>query len=68
MEPLPSDVVGLIQYAKSHFDLAQAALRDGDFARYGAEIARVDAALQRLDELSPGLGLPPPGASASPTP
>jgi uncharacterized membrane protein (UPF0182 family) len=68
VEPLPSDVVGLIQYAKSHFDLAQAALRDGDFARYGAEIARVDAALQRLDELSPGLGLPPPGASASPAP
>ncbi len=26
-----------------HFELAQAALRDGDFARYGEEIARVEA-------------------------
>jgi len=67
-EPLPSDVAGLIEYAKLHFDLAQAALRDGDFARYGEEIARVEAALQRLDELAPGLGLPSPGASASPAP
>ncbi len=65
--PLPTDVAGLIAYAKTHFDLAQAALRDGDFARYGDEIAKVDAALQRLDELAPGLGLSP-GASASPAP
>ncbi len=39
-EPLPNDVVGLITYAKTHFDLAQEALRNGDFARYGEEIAR----------------------------
>ena len=67
-EPLPSDVAGLIAYAKTHFDLAQAALRAGDFALYGEEIARVEAALQRLDELGPGLGVPSPGASASPAP
>jgi uncharacterized membrane protein (UPF0182 family) len=66
--PLPTDVPGLIAYAKTHFDLAQAALRAGDFARYGEEIALVDAALQRLDELSPGLGQPSPGESASPAP
>ena len=34
-EPLPADVAGLIDYANRHFELAQAALRDGDFARYG---------------------------------
>ena len=66
-EPLPSDLVGLIAYANTHFELAQAALRDGDFARYGDEIAKVDAALQRLDELAPSLGLSPE-ASASPAP
>ena len=66
--PPPTAVPGLVAYAKSHFELAQAALRAGDFARYGEEIARVDDALQRLDELSPGLGLPSPGASASPAP
>ncbi len=67
VEPLPNDVPGLISYAKRHFDLAQAALRNGDFARYGEEIARVQAALDRLDALAPGLGLAP-GASASPAP
>jgi hypothetical protein len=50
---LPTDVAGLIDYANAHFELAQQALRDGDFARYGEEIALVEAALQRLDELAP---------------
>jgi uncharacterized membrane protein (UPF0182 family) len=65
---LPSDVPGLIAYANSHFELAQAALRDGDFARYGTEISLVQAALQRLQVLAPGLASPVPGASASPAP
>ena len=52
--PLPSDVPGLIDYANDHFDRAQAALRAGDFATYGDEIARVQAALDRLDALAPG--------------
>jgi uncharacterized membrane protein (UPF0182 family) len=67
VEPLPPDIPGLISYAKRHFDLAQAALRNGDFARYGEEIALVEAALDRLDALAPGPGLAP-GASASPAP
>ena len=49
---------GLIAYANSHFELAQAALRDGDFARYGSEIALVQAALQRLQVLAPGSRVP----------
>ncbi|HEX7950189.1 MAG TPA: UPF0182 family protein, partial [Candidatus Limnocylindrales bacterium] len=65
---LPSDVPGLIAYANTHFDLAQTALRNGDFARYGSEIALVQAALQRLQVLQPGLASPPTGASASPSP
>jgi uncharacterized membrane protein (UPF0182 family) len=66
--PLPNDVAGLIAYANTHFERAQAALRAGDFATYGAEIAQVEAALKRLDELAPGLGIPSPGISASPAP
>ena len=67
-EPLPADVPGLIAYANLHFELAQGALRAGDFALYGDEIAKVEAALRRLDELAPGLGLAPPEPSASPAP
>jgi uncharacterized membrane protein (UPF0182 family) len=62
---LPNDVPGLIAFANQHFELAQAALRDGDFARYGNEIALVQAALQRLQQLQPGLASPVPGAAAS---
>ncbi len=64
---LPNDVPGLIDYANLHFALAQTALRDGDFARYGSEIALVEAALQRLQILAPGLA-PSAGPSASPAP
>jgi hypothetical protein len=59
-------VPGLIDYANAHFELAQAALRDGDFARYGTEIDLVEAALRQLEVLAPGLGSPIPEASASP--
>jgi hypothetical protein len=58
---LPSDVDGLVTYANQHFELAQQALRDGDFATYGAEIQRVQDALQRLGELTAS-----PGASQQP--
>jgi hypothetical protein len=63
---LPTDIAGLIDYANAHFDLAQDALRDGDFARYGSEIALVEAALQQLQVLAPELGSPLPEASATP--
>ena len=67
-DELPADVPGLVEYANRHFELAQAALRDGDFARYGEEIAKVEAALQRLGELAPELGLGSPAPSVSPAP
>jgi uncharacterized membrane protein (UPF0182 family) len=65
---LPSDIPGLVAYANTHFELAQAALREGNFARYGSEISLVEAALQRLQALAPSLATPVPGASASPAP
>ena len=65
---LPSDVQGLIAYANTHFELAEQALRDGDFATYGAEIALVESALRQLQILAPGLVAPSPGASTSPAP
>jgi uncharacterized membrane protein (UPF0182 family) len=62
---LPNDVAGLIAYANQHFELAQTALREGDFARYGAEIALVQAALQKLQQLEPGIASPLPVPAAS---
>jgi uncharacterized membrane protein (UPF0182 family) len=49
---LPADVPGLIAYANAHFEAAQAALRSGDFAAYGREIALVQQALSQLDALA----------------
>ena len=49
---MPTDVTGLIDYANTHFDLAQTALRSGDFATYGTEMAHVQAALQALGRLT----------------
>ena len=66
IEPLPNDVPGLIAYANRHYDLAQAALRSGDFAGYGRETAMVKAALDKLDQLAPSVGLPSLAPSASP--
>ncbi len=60
---LPTDVQGLVNYANAHFDLAQQALHNGDFATYGAEMDKVQAALQRLGELT---GAPSAGPSAAP--
>ncbi len=49
--PPSGDVAALIAYANEHFEQAQAALRAGDFATYGAEIAKVQEALRQLDAL-----------------
>ena len=49
---VPSDVAGLIAYANAHFEAAQAALRNGDFAAYGREIELVRQALGQLDTLA----------------
>ncbi len=46
--PRPEDIKALITYANTHFELAQAALRAGDFATYGVEIAKVQATLRQL--------------------
>lgn len=62
---LPSDVAGLVAYANEHFEAAQAALRAGDFARYGSEIALVRQALAELAILtgSPAPASPAPSAA-----
>jgi hypothetical protein len=57
---LPADVTALVDYANTHFELAQAALRAGDFATYGAEMDKVEVALARLVELT---GSPAPSAA-----
>lgn len=62
---LPSSVPDLITYANDHFELAQTALRAGDFATYGREIALVQDALRQLEVLT---GPIPSAAPSSPTP
>ncbi len=56
--PPAGDVAGLVAYANQHFELAQAALRNGDFATYGAEIAKVQEALRELSQLVPASANP----------
>ncbi len=78
---LPADVTGLVQYANDHYEAAQRALRDGDFATYGVEIQKVQDALRQLSILTatpaPSIApvpspspvptiAPPPAASPSP--
>ncbi|MFN8629463.1 MAG: UPF0182 family protein [Chloroflexota bacterium] len=72
---LPGDVQGLVAYANEHFELAQAALRTGDFATYGAEMDKVQTALKRLSELTGGAVpssapsiVPSPAPSIAPSP
>ena len=65
--PPSGDVAALVEYANLHFELAQQALRDGDFARYGAEIELVKEALAQLDALVGGTS-PSPSASPSAAP
>ncbi len=48
----PSDVAGLVAKASRLFDQAQAALRAGDFARYGDRIAALQVVLQALADLT----------------
>jgi uncharacterized membrane protein (UPF0182 family) len=49
--PPAGDVAALVAYANDHFEKAQAALRAGDFATYGQEMAKVQDALRQLDAL-----------------
>jgi uncharacterized protein len=65
--PPAGDVRALVEYANLHFELAQQALRNSDFARYGQEIALVQQALSQLDALVGG-GAPSPSAAPSPSP
>ena len=58
---LPSDVAGLVNFANTHFELAQQALRNGDFATYGTEMDLVNGALKALSNLT---GVP--AATAAP--
>jgi uncharacterized membrane protein (UPF0182 family) len=58
--PAPDDMAALVRYANERFEAAQEALRRGDFATYGAEIAEVERTLRQLEILA--------GANATPGP
>ncbi len=61
-------MASLIAYANLHFDRAQEALRNNDFATYGQEMKLVQDALRQLNGLvnSPRPSGSPAGASPSP--
>jgi uncharacterized protein len=61
--PPAGDVSALIAYANQHFQLAQQALRNGDFATYGSEMQKVQQALTELSSLTAS---PSPAASTGP--
>jgi uncharacterized protein len=44
----------LIQAANRHFEAAQEAQRNGDWATYGSELQALQAVLQQLDALTAG--------------
>jgi uncharacterized membrane protein (UPF0182 family) len=56
--PPSGDIQGLVTYANTHFELAQQALRNGDFATYGEEIRLVEAALRQLAILTGASPIP----------
>jgi hypothetical protein len=61
-------VGALVAYANAHFEAAQTALRNGDFARYGAEIELVRQALEQLQATTGAgpSGQPVPSGSTAP--
>ncbi len=65
--PPSAGVQQLVAYANQHYALAEQALRDGDFARYGAEIELVKQALGQLEILTGG-GSPAPSLPTLPSP
>jgi uncharacterized membrane protein (UPF0182 family) len=58
--PQPGDVQALVEYANAHFEAAQAALRQGDFATYGTEMAEVQKTLAQLGIVVGGSPTPTP--------
>ena len=49
--PVAEDVASLVAQALESYDRAQALLREGDFAGYGAEVERSKEILDRLEQL-----------------
>ncbi len=63
--PVGSDVASLVQQALDSYNRGQAALRNGDFATYGAELERQRQILQQLQQLvgTPVAGSPSPATT-----
>ena len=51
-KPVGADIASLIEEAQQHYKQAQEYLRAGDWAGYGKELAALEAALNRLAELT----------------
>jgi uncharacterized membrane protein (UPF0182 family) len=51
-EPASDDVAELARTASDHYEAAEEALRNGDWATYGQELEKMKATLDRLVELT----------------
>ena len=48
----PGEIADLVEQAQHHYDRAQQALKDGDWAGYGEELDALQAVLEKLAELT----------------
>ena len=62
----PPAAAGLVSQALQHYNAAQDALKQGDLATYGREMATVGQLLQQIDAIEKGTASP--SASPSPSP
>lgn len=51
-EPIAAEIADLVKQAQQHYDRAEQALKEGDWAGYGEELNALQAVLERLAELT----------------
>jgi uncharacterized membrane protein (UPF0182 family) len=66
--PANATVVKYLQQAESYYNAAQAALKSGNFAAYGRDLALMKAALDNATNAAGGHAASAPSPSPSPTP
>ncbi len=66
--PASATELRYLQQAETYYSQAQAALKAGDFAAYGSDLAKMKAALDNAQKAAQGSQAAKPGPTASPSP
>jgi len=66
--PVNATVVKYLQQAETYYNAAQAALKSGNFATYGRDLALMKTALDNATNAAQGHSSPSPPSSPSPSP